>query len=121
MLASFTQDADGRKSEPGREPVIEDLVKWTMIVTLNVISGAALNIKALWPTHSVAAPTEETDYSREEKSVDMKTQGLPFQKSFDSVMCVLILICPRPPLKHCFVQAGVTHSKLSHIPQNMKF
>lgn len=86
MLASFTQDADGRKSEPGKEPVVEDLVKWTMTVTLNVISGAALNIKALWPTHSVAAPTREMAYEREEESIDGETQGLPFQKSFDSVM-----------------------------------
>jgi hypothetical protein len=43
MLASFTNDADGIASRPGCEPVVEDILHWTMAVTLNVISGAAFS------------------------------------------------------------------------------
>ncbi|CAG8977354.1 hypothetical protein HYALB_00011369 [Hymenoscyphus albidus] len=97
MLASFTQDADGKKSKPGQEPVVEDLVRWTMIATLNVISGSALNIKALWPTHSVAdiSAQEEVEYSRETKS---ESHGLPFQRSFDSVMNNVRTLVVFPPI-----------------------
>ncbi|KAF4628195.1 hypothetical protein G7Y89_g9958 [Cudoniella acicularis] len=88
MLASFIHDADGSESIPGKEPVVEDLIHWTMTVTLNVISSAALNIKAVWPTKSVAAKDQKTkerpgDHGAGKTS---NSKGLPFQESFDLVM-----------------------------------
>jgi cytochrome P450 len=55
MLISFTSNPEG-EADPGQEPVVEDLVHWTMTIALNVISGAAFGMNLLWPTTSVAAP-----------------------------------------------------------------
>jgi hypothetical protein len=61
MLASFTNDADGTASPPGYEPVIEDILHWTMAVTLNVLSGAAFSLQMPWLTRSVEAKTQSSN------------------------------------------------------------
>jgi hypothetical protein len=55
MLASFTNDADGTMSLLGCEPIVENILHWTMAVTLNVISSAAFDLQMPWPTRSLAA------------------------------------------------------------------
>jgi cytochrome P450 len=84
MLASFTREADGSKSTPGEEPVVEDLIHWAMVFTLNVISSASLNIKAIWPTHSVAATEDKMGQSESDEHT--ASNSILFQESFDMVM-----------------------------------
>ncbi|TVY91117.1 Cytochrome P450, partial [Lachnellula willkommii] len=89
MLDSFIQDADGKKSAPGHEPVVKDLIHWTMTLTLNVIAGASFNIKAAWPTTSVAAESKQSHPSSEEGESDMSSsdeKSLPFHNSLTLVM-----------------------------------
>lgn len=89
MLDSFIQDADGTKSAPGHEPVVKDLIHWTMTLTLNVIAGASFNIKAAWPTRSVAAESEQSLPALEEGESDMSSsdeKSLPFHHSLTLVM-----------------------------------
>jgi len=90
MLASFTHDADGKKFASGQEPVVKDLIRWTMTLTLNVISGASFNLKAGWPTKSIVAadgkastPTK-SNVSDEFSPCDDGSLG--FQESFNLVM-----------------------------------
>ncbi|TVY80294.1 Cytochrome P450 72A14 [Lachnellula suecica] len=60
MLHAFTHDANGEEAAP----VVKDLIHWTLLLTLNVLSGASLNLKIPWPTKSVdtenGQPAEET-------------------------------------------------------------
>lgn len=77
MLASFTSDADGSASAPGDEPAVEDILHWTMAVTLNVISGAAFSLRMSWPTRSVVAKEKQ---SRTD-TVEQQTTGSIFSKS----------------------------------------
>jgi hypothetical protein len=88
MLASFTHDDSDNESPYGHEPVVEDLVQWTMAVALNVISGAGFNLKMAWPVRSVAA-TPTTIQSEPEaaggKSILSSMNGISFQQSVNLV------------------------------------
>jgi hypothetical protein len=89
MLDSFIHDANGKASAPGREPVVMDLIHWTMTLTLNVISSVSFNLKAAWPTKSVAAESEQSNLSSKEGESDMSSideKSLPFQESLTLVM-----------------------------------
>ncbi|KAG9228522.1 cytochrome P450 [Amylocarpus encephaloides] len=101
MLASFTQNLDGSEADPGREPIVEDLARWTMTLTLNVISSASLAIKAVWPASSVASSTSNLVNDEERPTKPETEDGLPFQKSFDSVMTnvrILVALWSLPSL-----------------------
>lgn len=90
MLASFTSNADGTASLPGREPVVEDILHWTMAVTLNVISGAAFSLRMSWPTLSVAAQDQSSNTravgEQAFDSIFSKSHTMEFQTSVDLVM-----------------------------------
>ncbi|KAE8452785.1 hypothetical protein EG329_013057 [Mollisiaceae sp. DMI_Dod_QoI] len=88
MLASFTSDADGRKSPPGEEPVVEDLLHWSMTVTLHVLSGAAFSLKMPWPTKSVAASSAHSDGDGSAQATFKVTEKhtMSFQHSLDTLM-----------------------------------
>jgi hypothetical protein len=92
MLASFTSDVGGQRSSPGQEPVIEDLLHWTMTVTLHVLSAAAFTLKMPWPVKSVLATP--TDSPKEIKSTFKVTEKhtMSFQQSLDTLMDYLPFI-----------------------------
>jgi cytochrome P450 len=101
MLASFIHDADGKESSPGREPVVKDLIRWTMTLTLNVISGASFNLKAGWPTKSVAAEDKKASTTtKKELSEDSSSheRSLPFQESFTLVMNNIRILIGTPTI-----------------------
>lgn len=90
MLASFTNDADGTASTPGCEPVVEDILHWTMAATLNVISGAAFSLRMPWPTRSVAIKERALNAESTEKlavvPIFSNSHTMEFQTSVDIVM-----------------------------------
>lgn len=101
MLASFVHDPNGEESAPGRELVVKDLIHWTMTLTLNVISGASFNLKAAWPTKSVAAEEEETSSPVKSKRTDeppSQRRSLPFHESFTLVMNNIRILIGTPTI-----------------------
>ena len=88
MIHSFTHDVRGDAFPPGHEPVIHDLVRWTMAVALNVISGAGFNLKATWPVTSVCIDQEGSPQSSEPptpKSGLLSVSGKSLQQSVNLV------------------------------------
>jgi hypothetical protein len=59
MLHAFTHDADNNPCPAGTEPVIENLIHWTMTAALHVLTGAAFDLKMTWPTYSVLVPDQK--------------------------------------------------------------
>ncbi|KUJ18110.1 cytochrome P450 [Mollisia scopiformis] len=92
MLASFTSDADGKRSSPGNEPVVDDLLHWTMTVTLHVLSGAAFSLKMPWPTKSIAASSEDQFNEPHSTFKITEKHTMSFQQSVDSLMDYLPFI-----------------------------
>lgn len=88
MIASFTTDLEGQKSVPGNEPVVEDLLHWTMTVTLHVLSGAAFSLNMPWPTKSTAASSAHSIEDITAKSTFKVTEKhkMSFQQSLDKLM-----------------------------------
>jgi len=99
MLASFTHDARGYESTAGQEPTVEDLLRWTMTITLHVISGAGFNLKMAWPFSSVTdsdLPAKPSKTDVEKQSITFKmTQkhNLSFQESVTAITVYLPFIC----------------------------
>lgn len=101
MLASFTHDADGKESAPGQEPVVKDLIRWTMTLTLDVISGASLNMKSAWPIKSVAAEDEQSSIPVTKDgtaTLSPHEESLRFQKSFTLVMNNIRILLGTPTI-----------------------
>jgi hypothetical protein len=94
MIASFTTDAEGNKSVPGDEPVVEDLLHWTMTVTLHVLSGAAFSLNMPWPTKSIATSSAHSTEEVTAQSTFKITQKhtMSFQQSLDKLMEYLMYI-----------------------------
>lgn len=92
MLASFTTDAEGHKSSPGKEPVIDDLLHWTMTVTLHVLSAAAFSLKMPWPTKSVAISSKDSPKEVETTFRVTQKHTMSFQQSLDTLMDYLPFI-----------------------------
>ncbi|CZR53265.1 uncharacterized protein PAC_03143 [Phialocephala subalpina] len=94
MIASFTTDAEGNKSVPGDEPVVEDLLHWTMTVTLHVLSGAAFSLSMPWPTKSIATSSAHSTEEVTAQSTFKITQKhtMSFQQSLDKLMEYLMYI-----------------------------
>ena len=92
MLASFTHEADGNASRPGREPVIEDLIFWLKAIALNVLSGAAFNLHIPWPTNSVVGfdihqdLVESDDESDSEFPEESKAHLMSWQHCMNQIM-----------------------------------
>lgn len=92
MLASFTSDAGGQRSPPGKEPVIDDLLHWTMTVTLHVLSAAAFTLKMPWPTKSVVAKSTDSPEDIQSTFKVTAKHTMSFQKSVDTLMDYLPFI-----------------------------
>jgi hypothetical protein len=92
MLTSFTHETDGNVSTPGKEPVIDDLIFWLKAIALNVLSGAAFNIRIPWPTKSVVGfnvlhePVESDSDSDSGFPAEPKTHLMSWQYCMNQIM-----------------------------------
>jgi hypothetical protein len=86
MLASFTQEAEGIPSNPGKEPIVEDLLFWLKAIALNVLSGAAFNRHIPWPTDSIASPVQVLAEQEANSSPFSGTQLMSWQHSMNTIM-----------------------------------
>lgn len=99
MLASFTHDVRGCEPTAGQEPTVEDLLRWTMTITLHVLSGAGFNLKMTWPFSSVAdsnvpAKPSKTDIEKQPTAFKKTQQhNLSFQESVTAIMVYIPFIC----------------------------
>lgn len=105
MLASFTTSANGETPKAGQEPIVEDLIRWMMTVTLNVLCGAAFSLRIAWPTHSVEVPENQLSSSKIKTispNQESTAQKLSFQQCVDiiSYHLHLIIIFPDWFLRH---------------------
>lgn len=88
----MTHDEGGKEASP----VVEDLIHWTMTLTLHVLSGAAFSLHMPWPTRSISSPnlpwkTAKADAS-ENKSTTAQKHKMSFQHTVDSVLNYLPFI-----------------------------
>jgi len=107
MLASFTTNAAGQIPAIGQEPVIEDLAHWMLTITLNVLCGAAFNLRTTWPIGSVEAAGIGHDQTKDDKSSSKKSnEKFSFQQSVDILMIRLyqIIIFPAWMLRNSPLQ-----------------
>jgi hypothetical protein len=97
MLHSFTYDANNNSTPTGKEPIVEDLNHWTMTAALYVLSGAAFNLKMIWPTHSVLAPPAENLPSRISGDTSSSSHHkISFQQSLEFLdLLAYVILLPK--------------------------